>query len=188
MTSHLAELISKRTGATGVVTEQARILIDVDRHRELRPQWEDVTSGADRVERRIRALEANPEFAKVRRKKMNSPDVDPLEADRAELEALHAKADELRDQLQECFVVVTVRGLRTDEVAKIRSQHSDDSIAMKNAQLRAALVSVTDVHGKEIDTVTTSTIADVIINSPYGLEGVVWDAINRASASVDFPT
>lgn len=185
-TKHLADLISKRTGAGGTPTEQARILIDVERYRELRPEWESANKRVAQLARRQEAIEANPEFTKATRRKMNDPATNPVEEAAAELAAAEAHADELRAEVQACFVVVTVRGLRTDELATIRAKHPDP-VEQANVHLRTAIVSVTDVDGNKLEGVTPSAFAKFIANNAVGDEERIWLAINTANASVDFP-
>ena len=184
-TSRLGELVRKRTapGAVGASTEKVRLLIDVDGHTRLRADWEAAEKEARQADIRLKAIEANPEIVKARTKMNDKP---PVEAAREEVETAREKAAELRAEVQECFIVVTVRGLTSADVAE--ANKLDEMEARKAFQIDRAVVSITDVHGDELHDLDAGKLAKYLHYAAAGEEERVWAAINAATKGVDFPT
>lgn len=184
--SRLADLVLKRTQsdpAAPLPTEKVELLIDSEGHASLRPQWEAAQQAAKKADLRLQAIEANPEIVKGRAKMNDEP---PIEAARREASEAHAAADKLRDELRECFVVITLRGLTTAEVNE--AGKLDDLVERKRWQLERAIVSVTDANGANLPELTAAVMSTYLEGAPAGEEARVWTAINKAAQGVDFPT
>lgn len=186
--SRFVEIVEKIMAADNPppAPEPVRILFDTDRYDTLRPQWEEAVRRREKVSMLLTQLESNPDL--VKRRKMN--DADPVATARADLESAEAAVEALKEDVQDCFIAVTVRPLTGQEVAAIARKHSDGDAARMEAHLTAAIVAVHDIDGTDISEHVTPEIVVKLVrrHRGYGEEQKLWDAINKADAGVDFPT
>lgn len=172
-TSPLGDLIRKRSGAGGAPTKSVHILVDVERHAELRPQWE-----ASRLE----GLQAQR-----RHDQIDEKDTAAREQAKAELDAADAESAALKGQLRDCFVTVTLRGMTSSDLARAAAKAGTDAKAFKDEQIKAALVKISDAEGNEITDITPAVFMKFLAASAFGDEEKILMTIQELNSSVDFP-
>lgn len=175
------DLLTRRAKAENGAVGEVRFLADTERHAELNRAWGDATRKVHSLRAGVEQLQAAAELGTLPKQKMNAKS--PIKVAEERADAAQQEADELKRQVQECFLVARFRAPNQAEIQKATSADGD----IYDNLIETQLVEVATISGEPVKEITAPILVNFLNTAPAGVRLTITRWFDEAVQPVDYP-